>query len=304
MCAALLLQTAVAQQATQAVQAQQQAAIGQDVQGGVVNTSAISSESFAPASEADSDIGEQVLLQSAPKYQPFSAWTNWNVFWTSNAQLLNDTQGSDTFLSGALGGGYTPVIAGNLFFDASAEQSIFRYARNGSLDFNSLELNAGLIYVVRPLGDLAVYGHYTYDLLTARGFNKEIYADHTLSVGARKVFTLTRAHLFYASTGASFSLGGEPSYALRDEFSILGGYQLSLTRNMKLDLYYRFAVQPYTQTSRTDLNQLIGGGVSFSVTKWLTVQAISTIGINNSTNSTYSYFAANLGGGVGILVNF
>jgi hypothetical protein len=34
------------------------------------------------------------------------------------------------------------------------------------------------------------------------------------------------------------------------------------------------------------------------------VQALSTIGINRSTESTYNYFAANLGGGIGILVNF
>lgn len=302
--AALSLSGALAQQATQAVQAAQQAELSQAVQGGVVANSISSTESFAPASESDSDLGEQVLLQPAQKYQPFSAWTNWNVFWTNNAALLDDTQGSDTFLSGTVGFGYMPHLGGNLFLDTSMEQGMFRYARNSSLDFNSTALKAGLVYPIRALGDLTLYGYYTYDLLTSRGLNSQIYADHVLSVGTRKVFALTRAHMFYAAANADFTIGGEPNYALRNEYSVFAGYQLALTRHVRVDLYYRLAAQAYTQTDRTDLNQLIGGGVSFEVTKWLSLQALSTIGINNSTDSTYSYFAANLGGGVGILVNF
>jgi hypothetical protein len=270
----------------------------------VVANSITASENYAPASESDSDLGEQILLQPAQSYKPFSAWSNWSVFWTNNAELLDDAQGSDTFLSGSVGFSYMPHLGGNLFLDCSAEQGMFRYSRNSSLDFNSLELRTGLVYPIRALGDLTVFGYYTYDLLTDRGFNEQIYADHMLSLGVRKVFTLTRAHLFYTVLDADFSIGGEPNYALHNEYSFLTGYQLSITRNVRLDLYYRIAAQAYTQTSRTDLNQLIGGGVSFEVTKWLSVQALSTIGINNSTESTYSYFAANLGGGIGILVNF
>lgn len=292
------------QQAVQASQAQQQADIPQQVQSGLVTSSMTSSEAFAPASPADSDIGEQVLLQSAPKYQPFSAWTNWNVLWTNNAQLLDENHGSDTMMTGTVGGGYLPYLGNNLFADFSAEQSIYRYARNGSLDFNALQLKAGLIYVIRDLGDLTLFAHYTYDLLTARGFNSQIFDDHTISVGTRKTFSLNRANLLYTSFTADFVLGGEPSYALRNEFSWLGGYQLSLTRNVKLDLYYRVSAQAYRYADRSDFNQLIGGGVTFEITKWLSIQAISTIGINRSTDETYNYFAANLGGGVGLLVNF
>jgi hypothetical protein len=304
LCGAALSPLA-AQQANQAVQAQQQAELPQAIQGGLVSSSMTSSQTFAPASPADSDIGEQVLLQPEQKYQAFSAWTNWNVFWTSNAQLLDDTNGgSDTFLSGSVGGSWLPYLGNNLFGDFSAEQSLFRYARNGSLDFNSLQLTAGFLYVVRQLDDLTLFTHYTYDLLTSRGLNSEIYSDQVWSVGARKVWTLSRAHLFYASASADFTLGGEPSYALRNEFSLLGGYQASLTRCLKLDLYYRVAAQDYRYTDRADFNQLIGGGLTFEVTRWLSVQAVSTLGINRSTQSDYDYFAANLGGGIGILVNF
>jgi len=302
--AALALHSLSAQQATQSVQARQQVGVAQNVQGGVVSSSMTSTEAYAPPSSADSDIGEQVLLQPSQKYQAFSAWTNWSVFWTNNAALLNDTAGSDTFLSGTVGGSYMPYLGGNLFADFSAEQGLFRYANNGSLDFNSLELKAGLVYVIRPLGDVALFGDYTYDMLTARGFNKEIYSDHTLSIGARKSFAINRANLVYTSTSAQFSLGGEPAYALRNEFACLVGYQAALTRMMRFDLYYRVSAQDYTDSSRADFNQLIGGGVSFEVTKWLTIQALSTIGINRSTEGAYNYFAANLGGGIGILVNF
>lgn len=305
LAAAFPVGSAFAQQtAVQATQAQEQASIPQQVQSGLVTSSMTSSEAFAPASPADSDIGEQVLLQSAPRYQPFSAWTNWNVLWTNNAQLLDENYGSDTMMTGTLGGSYLPHLGNNLFADFSAEQSIYRYARNGSLDFNGLELKAGLIYVLRDLDDLTFFTHYTYDLLTVRGFNRQIYDGHTISVGLRKTFSINRANLFYTSLTADFILGGEPDYALRHEFSWLGGYQLSLTRNVRLDLYYRASAQAYRYADRSDFNQLIGGGLTFEITKWLSVQAISTIGINRSTDETYDYFAANLGGGVGLLVNF
>jgi hypothetical protein len=299
----LALPTLRAQQANQASQTQQQANVTQSVQSGAASLSSPGSE-YAPASPADADIGEQVILQPVQKYQPFSAWTNWNVFWTNNAQLLDGSNSSDTVMSGTAGVGYLPNLVGNLFADFSAEQSIFRYARNGSLDFNSLQLNAGLVYVVRELGDLTLFSHYSYDLLTVRGFNREIYSDQVLSFGGRKVFALNRANVFYTALSADFTLGGEPSYALRNEFACLVGYQASLTRCLKLDLYNRAAAQDYRYSSRADFNQLIGGGLTVSVTRWLSVQAITTIGINNSTESTYSYFAANLGGGIGLSVNF
>lgn len=292
------------QNASQAVQAQEQADIAQTVQGGVASTSMTATEAFAPASPADPDIGEQVILQPEQRYQAFSAWTNWNVFWTNNAELLDDTQGSDTFLSGTVGGAYLPHLGGNLFLDLSAEQGLYRYARNAGLDFESLQLRAGLVYVIRPLGDLSLFSHYVYDLLTSRGWDDEIYSAHTWSTGARKVFSLNRANVFYASASVDFTLGGEPSYALRNEFAALLGYQLALTRHVKIDLYYRAAAQAYRYADRADFNQLIGGGVTFEVTRWLSVQALSTLGINRSTDEDYSYFAANLGGGVGVLVNF
>ena len=290
----------MAQQATQAVQAQQQVGVSQNVRTGLAGASAM-----AESTEGhDSDIGKEVLLEPSEKYQPFSAWTNWNVFWTNNAALLNGSQGSDTFMSGTVGGAYVPHLGGNLYLDLSAEQSMFRYARNGSLDFNSLQTKAGLVYTLPSLGDLAFFGGYTYDLLTSRGLNSQIYADHTLSVGARKVFNVGEAHMFYTSVSAEFTVGGEPNYALRNEFAVLGGYQLAITHYQKFDLYYRAAAQDYTDSGRADFNQLMGGGLSYDVTSWLSVQAISTLGINTSNDDTYSYFAANLGGGVGILVNF
>ena len=303
-CAAFMLHSLSAQQASQSVQAQQQANVSQQVQSGIVNSSITSLETFAPASPADPDIGDQILLQPSQKYQPFSAWTNWNVLWTNNAALLNHTQGSDTYMSGTLGGSYMPYFGNNLFGDFSAEQGIYRYARSSALDFNSLELRAGLVYVIRQLADLTLFGNYTYDLLSSRGFNSEIYSGHSLNIGARKIFTLNRANLFYTSAAAQFTLGGEPGYALHNDFSWIVGYQLSLTRMVRIDLYYRASAQNYFDSSRADFNQLIGGGVSFELTKWLSIQALSTIGINNSNESTYNYFAANLGGGVGILVNF
>jgi len=295
---------ACAQAPSAGTQAQERASITGGGPLGGAGSSLPSAELFAPASPADSDLGEQVVLQPARQYDPFSVYANSNYYWTSNAELLDDTAGSDGFLTTGLGASYVPVLGGNFFGEFSADSSIFRYARNTGLDFNALSLSAGLLYVIRDFHDVALFANYGYDLLTNAGLNREIYHDQVLSAGARKTFLLSRAQQIYTSLAAEFNLGGEPSYALRHEFAWFTGYQLSLTRAIRLDLYYRMALQDYRFVNRVDFNQLIGGGVSLGITRWLSVQATASLGINSSTEQVFSYFAANIGGGINILVNF
>lgn len=301
----LLLVPVVGFAQSQASQAEERQQLTQETLGGGVRVNTLGGFSaFAPASPSDPDIGEQVLLQPAKQYEAFSVYTNWNAFWTSNPDLLDSTTSSDTFFVGTLGVNYLPYLGNNLFGEFTAQQSGYRYANNGNLDFNALLLTAGLIYVIRELDDVAVFARYEYDLFTARGWDSELFSDHSINFGARKSWIINRALLAYVSVGADFSLGGQPSSALRNDFAGLLGWQLSLTRNVTADLYYRVAAQDYRYGSRADFNQLIGGGLSFDVTSWLSIQTLSSIAINRSTEGVYNYFAANLGGGVSLQVTF
>ncbi len=293
-----------AQAPSAASQAQERASITSEIPLGAARTSLTSAEGLAPASPSDSDIGDQVVLQPQDEYDPFTAYAGTDFYWTSNAELLNDTAGSDAFFTTTAGVNYLPSLGNNLFADFAVEGSIFRYARNAGLDFNAFSLAAGLVYVIPDFHNVTLFANYRYSLLTNRAFNREIYHDHTLTGGVRKSFALSRAQQFYTALAAEFSLGGEPAYSLRHDFAWFLGYQADLTRAVKLDLYYRLAVQPYRYADRTDLNQLIGGGLSFGITRWLSVQTTATLGINNSTEQIYSYFAANIGGGISVLVNF
>ncbi len=289
---------------TNANSAEQRLSSQPEARGGSVAGTIGDVERLAPPSGGDPDIGEQVILQPADSYEAFSAWTNWNYFWTSNPDLLDDTRGSDGLLTGSLGGSFLPYFGNNLFGEFSAEQSIYRYAERTDLDFDALSLTAGLIYVVRELGDLAVFANYGYDLLTDRRWDGEIFHSHTITTGVRKVFPITRGQRAYTSVNADFNLGGWPDYALRNNYAWLTGYQANLTRALKLDLYYQISAQAYLHDDRADLNQLIGGGLTYGLTDWLSVQTTASLGINSSTEEYYSYFAANLGGGIGVLINF
>jgi len=292
-------------QSSQASQADERQQLTRETIGGGVRTNTLGGFfSFAPASPSDPDIGEQVLLQPAKQYEAFTVYTNWNAFWTSNPDLLDSTDGSDTFFVGTLGVNYLPYLGHNLFAEFTVNQSGYRYAKNGDLDFNALVLTAGLIYVVREWDDLAMYARYEYDLLTPRGFTSELFSDQSINFGLRKSWILNRALLAYASAGADFSLGGQPDSALRNDFSMLIGLQLQVTRIVTADLYYRAAAQDYIEGDRADFNQLIGGGFSVDITKWMSVQTLSSIAINRSTDGEFNYFAANLGGGISLQVTF
>ena len=288
--------------ATQAGERQQ---ITNESLGGGVRTNTLGGfSSFAPASPSDPDLGEQVLLQPAQQYQPFSIYTNWSGFWTSNPDLLDSSGGSDTFLVGTVGVNYLPYFGRNLFGEFTVQQSIYRYATNSDLDFNALTATAGLIYVIREWDDLTLFARYEYDLLTPSGYNEDLFNDQSINFGLRKSWILNRAILAYGSLSADFSLGGQPDDALRNDFSALLGWQFGLTRVVKADIYYRASAQAYHADGRADFNQLIGGGLTFDVTRWLSVQTLSSIAINSSNDETYSYFAANLGGGISLMVTF
>ncbi|MEO6847743.1 MAG: hypothetical protein ABI443_09290 [Chthoniobacterales bacterium] len=253
---------------------------------------------YADSSPGDSDLGEQLLLTRKEKYRPFQAYANFNEYYTNNAALSQHNMQSDFLMVPQFGLTYTPQLANNLYAELTAQTQLFRYARNSALNFNSFDAGAGLIYVVRQLGDLSFFGRYHSTLLTNPDVNSLTYSDQTLRFGVQKPFTLSRAHYVYVGSSAEVIIAGEPQYALKNDFGVFAGYQVALTRQLTGSFYYRISLFNYVQGGRDDLNQTISAGLSWNITNWFAVNAVASFAFNSSNTDNDSYWAFMSGAGV------
>ncbi len=257
----------------------------------------------APDSPGDNDLGEQVILKRQEKPNPFTVFGEVSGFDTTNAALTKHNEKNDGFLFSQVGFSYQPRINRDLSADFTIRQAVFRYATFSQLDFESLNIGTGLTYVDESLWNVAFSARYNFNLLTDAVSYKDFFEDHTLTLGALKTFSLSKAHFLYA--GFSGVLGWSiPSASERDEVGPYFGYHSALTRNLTLDLFYRIAWFHYNFGNREDLNQTLAAALQYNFTPWLSINASLSSGFNNSNHSQLDYTTLNSGGGLSVSYKF
>lgn len=259
---------------------------------------------FAPPSPSDNDLGEQRILVPDERYKAFTIFANASEFYTSNAQLSNSGGQSDWLTAIQLGASWIPRITGNLFGEATAMQQFFRYAEDGGLNFNSLDLGGGLIYVLRDLEDLSFFARYNWNMLTDGGGGDVIFEQQTIRLGLQKPFVFSRAHSAVVSFQTDLNLAGFPDYSLRNRFALLGGYQANLTRHVQANLFYQIAYLPFAEVSRQDLNQILSAGLAWNFNEQISINASVSASFNESNESFFTYSVLNTGGGVSAVFKF
>jgi hypothetical protein len=259
---------------------------------------------FADPSPGDSDLGEQLLLTPRQRYKAFYFYGGATQFFTSDATLVEDTFGADWFTMLQAGLNWTPHIGGNLYGEAFVRQDLFRYARYPELNFNSTNLGAGLIYVIRQLGDLSVYGRYGYTFLTNASASNRIFDEQFLKFGFQKPFPISRAHTLWVGGSAAINLAGSPSFALRDQFAAYASYQLSLSRRLSFNAFYQAAYFPFREGGRADWNQIVSGSLSYQVWEWFTLSTMVSGAFNSSNDTFYDYSVLNVGFGLNAAIQF
>lgn len=264
-----------------------------------MTNNALSTQSaFAPATPGDSDLGEQLILTRNERYRSLTLYGDAYEYFTSNAFLTRATPQSDFFTMLQAGAIWMPHLTGNLYGEASVRQQIYRYARFSELNFNSLDVGGGLVYVIRQLGDLSAFARYNFNLLTNAEVSADTYHDQTVKFGLQKPFLLSRAHFVYTGISTEIVLEGDPGYALREKIGGYFGYQVSLTRNLKANAFYQIFYLPYLEDNRADWNHLISGSLTWDVFPWFSVNTVVSGIFNNSNQSAYQYSALNLGAGL------
>tara|TARA_R110000850_G_scaffold150491_3_gene273073 strand:- start:803 stop:1681 length:879 start_codon:yes stop_codon:yes gene_type:complete len=240
---------------------------------------------FAPESEADSDLGVQMVLQPEAEYDPFTVSAFTGYYFSSNANLSESTPIEDHVFTAGATISYLPVLQNNLYGEATFRDQVFLYNNQSNLDFNAFDLGAGLIYVIRPLGDTSVYTRYNYAQFsdpTIVNLGTSNYKNHSIQAGVYKGWILARNHFAYATWRSDVSIDGNPASAKRDDHSAIVGYRWTPVDRLKVECFLRGAFLDYSAYGREDWNTAAGSSLSYNFTPNIYLSAFISYTKNDS----------------------
>jgi len=254
----------------------------------VFSSDDLSIPSYVPESENDADLGIQLPLRPAAEYDPFTFYGQTGWYFTDNAQVAGQGGESDQILHVDLTLSYVPILTGNLFGEITVREDTYRYGSDSDLDFDSTDAGAGLIYVIRPLGDTSVFVRYNYSSYFGPHDDwKTVYENHSVQAGLYKPWILSRNHFLYASFISDVSVDANPGFAQRDDYNLTVGYRHTPMRKVKFEAYARYGFLSYHERDRADWNYVGGMSLSYNLTRHFSV----------TSSVTYTYNESNLAGG-------
>jgi|GEM_PF-588748 len=273
---------------------------------GLTRRSPRDSAGFAPTTDNEADVGEQLILVAKDNWEPFRFGIDTGVSYTSNVALLENFEEEDTFFISGVYGSWTPKIKGNLFGEVSVRQHFYRYDEFDELfDTDIFDVDAGLIYIIPKLGDLAVFARYGYLRLNDGGdFGDELFANQSITIGAQKIFRISRGHKAFLGYTSEFSLDATVDASKRDEHVLFLGYEVKWTERLRTNLIYRGAYYNYDEFGRDDINQQLGIGLSFELTDWAKLSTNLSFTSNDSDIAGLDYEVWNVTGGLALEIQF
>jgi len=248
---------------------------------------------FAPGSEADADLGVQMILDPEAQYDPLTLAAYAGYEFSDNANVSSIDPQSDHYFNGNAAVSYLPALVGNLYGEATIQYEMFRYNSNSELDFDAFDGGAGLLYVVRSLGDLSVFTRYNYtEYDDTHDFVPDLYSNHSIQAGLYKEWIPARNQFLYASTVADVSADADPGFARRNEYSGVIGYRWVPIRKLKADVYYRAIYLDYDEGGREDWNHSTGAALSWNFTPNIYLSGHISYTDNNSNEDVLGDYKA------------
>lgn len=259
---------------------------------------------FAPPSPGDSDIGQQLILKETPKSRPFRAYADTFGYWTNNAANTSVGELDDWFWGARVGVGWQPRIAKKLFLDLDVHQQMFRYDRYGALDFESLDVDAGLVYVEPRLANTIFFTQFNFNRITNDDFGEALMNSVSVRAGAQKTFIIDRRNSLQLSVMGDWDISNDLDELRRHEYIGDVTWRFKIMRDLVFAVNYRYTWFNYLDVDRGDSLNIVGATLTWSPRKWLDLYAISSFSFNNSSIDAFDYETASLGGGLGVKIKF
>lgn len=257
----------------------------------------------APATPGDPDLGVQQILRRKDDYDPFRIYGSTELFFTDNVGLVKDGAQDDAYFVGQVGATWAPRITPTLFGQVNVGQQFFRYDEFDGLDFDSLNVGAGLLKYWPEAGGVSTGLRYNYNRLTDAERGKEFFRNHQAILTVGKTFAHTRNLFTFIDGTATFSFS-DPYDAQRWEYGASGGVFGRITRAWDAQASYRIALNDYFAEGRDDLNQSIVLQTGYNFGEFVRLGAQTSFNFNNSTQPVFDYESIGTGGGLYLNVKF
>ena len=251
----------------------------------------------ATATPGDSDLGSQFIIPLGDPILPFRVFATASEYYTSNASLSRNNKQGDGYFYGEVGLRHEVKLSDDLTFEAVFREGIFRYHSLTAQNFNSLNAGAGVFYNLKDLWDITLYGRYNFEWDTNSRSSRDLFTEHTITVGAQKTFAWQGGNFIYVGYSSIFGWAQQFA-AQRNEHSLYAGAQAHLTSSLDGDIYARFALFDYRQGGRKDFNATATAALTYHFNKQFSANASFTYVIDRSNRSASNYDAATTGGGI------
>jgi hypothetical protein len=258
---------------------------------------------YAAPSENDADLGVQAILKRQEQYRPFTFTLSTPFFYTTNVALTRNGEVGDGVFAPALTLAYQPRIAKTLYGEVIVVQQLFYYDRFTDFNFTSFDAIAGVVWYLPQYHNLALRLRYDFNRLTDDQFD-EFFQNHSIVAIAEMPFQFGQAMQLNLGALANISVSSDPQTPRRNDFEVYAGYAVQLSRSFSVDAVGRFIVKDYYKGDRTDINEILALTANYRLRTWLTLSAIATFSWNQSNQSVFDYYVADLGGGVSVTFKF
>lgn len=259
----------------------------------------------AVASPNDVDLGEQQILKRQERYQPFTATASAPIYYTSNVALTNTNVKSDVVEAPNVGVFYQPRLLSNLYGLVDVRQQFFVYDKYSSFDFGSMDVEAGLSYIVPQLSNLVLRGEYDFNRLTLLNSDfDEFYQNHSIVLNAELPATINRAQQISFGVDANISIAADHETPRRNDYEEYVNYSLHLTRALTISASERVAIRVYHAGGRTDVSDILSLNATYQLTPWWALSAISSFAHNSSNQEVFRYDVGNVGGAMSLGLRF
>jgi len=257
------------------------------------------------SSPNDADIGEQEIVKHAPEYQPITLSLGSPIFYTSNAFLTPNHEKGDVILAPTAAAYYDPRITRTLYLHFGGREQIFYYGDNHSLNFGTLDADAGVNYFVPELNNLMLRAYYDFNRLTLDDrLGDEFFSNHTAIFNAELPIQIGRAQHLSLGADANISLGADHQSPRHNDYEAYLGYTAALTRAFSVNAGGRVVLRDYHQNDRQDVSEILSVTATYWITNWCALSAISSFAHNDSNQNVFDYDVANVGGAVALTAKF
>ena len=271
-------------------------------------------ESSPPTNDVD-ELGQLVLLQTAPAHKVFRATSDTQYLYTSNRLLLPDSgifpATSDALLFQTFELSVSPQLLDKLITTIFIRQQLARYYRDDQLNFDAQAAGLQLAYPVQHW--FTAYGGFSASRMFFDDGDKEFFKMYDTQFGVyRSDAICSHASLFYG-----YQVDWRPSSpSILDSVnnSLYAGLNVTLLQKLTGQVLYRLSVQDYQQPTRSaiggplldrsDLNNMVSVSLTYAFCDYLSVRGYFDYVHNDSNVSTRDYAVVDGGGGLTVSVRF